>query len=68
MEGPFRGTLSSCKELTVVRENFLYACITHSYSQHCKLETTIQVEGDLYDIDKQRYDYCTGTFWKKYLR
>ena len=76
---PFRDTLLFCKELTVVRENFLYACITHIYSQHCKLETTIEVEGVLYHIDKQQYSMpccdpsltavlAQGYFWKKYLR
>ena len=47
IEGPFRDTLPSCKELTIVREKFLYDCITYIYSQHCKLETTIEVEGGL---------------------
>ena len=55
IEGPFRDTLPSCKELTIVRDNFLYACITHIYSQLCELETTIEAEGGLYDIDKQRH-------------
>ena len=55
IEGPFRDTIPSCKELTIVTENFLYACIMHIYSQHCKLEVTIEVEGGLYDINKQRH-------------
>ena len=54
IEGPFRDTVF-CKELTVVRVKFLYACITHIYRKHCKLETTIEVEGGLCDIDKQRH-------------